>query len=120
MEHVEYKVHEKYNQYGRGTVEGLGQTVEEHQVRYNHSLSNAYCPELENIDELILDKVSHDLQLIRVFRWRVELGHIEIFTGVVVMPQYLASPHLVNFEGLYHMFEHCRKHDISRVLFDTF
>ena len=50
----------------------------------------------------------------------MDLRCIDIFKEVEVMSQYSASPRLVYFESLYHMFEYLRNNDMSRVVFDTF
>ena len=72
----------------------------------NETFSNEYWPELEKSDELIPDLVLHYMQLIEILRWEVDLGSIGIFTEVVVMSQYLASPLLGHIEGLYNIFEY--------------
>ena len=81
---------------------------------------NGYRPELEQSDDLSPEIASHYLKLIGILRWAVELGRIEIFTEVVVMSKYSASPRLRHIEALYHMFEYPRKHDMCRVVFDLF
>ena len=75
---------------------------------------------MEQSDELIPDLSYWYMQLIGVLCWEVELGRIDIFTEVVVMSQYSASPRLGNIEGLYHMFEYVSKNEVSRMVFDPF
>ena len=67
-------------------------------------------PELDQSAELIPEIASCYIQLIGILRWAMNLGRIEIFTEVALMPQYSASPQLGHFEGLYHMFEYLKKH----------
>ena len=50
----------------------------------------------------------------------MEFGLIDTFTDFAVTSQYSVSTQLRHFEGLYHMFEYLRNHDMSRVVFDTF
>ena len=50
----------------------------------------------------------------------MELRNIDIFTEVSVMSQYYTPLTLVHLEGLYHMFQYLRKHEMSRVVFYMF
>ena len=75
---------------------------------------------MEKSDDLILELLSCYLQLIGILLWVMELGRINIFTEVVVMAQYSASPKLRHLEGLYHMFECLWNHEMYRVVFDPF
>ena len=86
----------------------------------NQPLTNRYCTELYQRNELILEIPYRYPLSIGIFFWALELVHIDILTEVKVMSQYLAPPLLVHLEFLYHIFEYLRKNEMSRVVFDPF
>ena len=63
--------------------------------------------------------ISRYLQLIGILRWAVEIDRIDIFTEVAIMSRYSASPRLGYLEGLYHIFGYLKKHEMSRIMFDS-
>jgi hypothetical protein len=64
------------------------------------------------------DLSSRYSQLIRVLRWAVKLGRIDIYYEVSVVSQHLALPRVGHLEAVYHIFAYLMKHDKSQIIFD--
>ena len=60
-------------------------------IRVNTPLSHKYRPELD-ITAFLDNHTRWFRQLIRILRWSVELGRIEIHLPVALLAQYLAQP----------------------------
>jgi hypothetical protein len=51
-----------------------------------------YQPELDVLNELVLELSSRYLQLIGIAQWAIELGRIDIHHEVSLLSQYQANP----------------------------
>jgi hypothetical protein len=82
-------------------------------------LSTTYRPETDTTGECDADGSSLYAQLIRVLRWAVELGRIDIHTEVSLLSQHLTLPqHVGHLEAVYHAFAYLNKHEKSSIIFD--
>ena len=109
----------QYVKNGLKNVEQLlndnGQQLRVTKMSGKQPLPRSYMPELEQSYELGTELMLQYLQLIRILRWAVELGRIDIFCEVAMMLQYSASPIIGHLEGLYHIFwVFEEKRDVSR------
>ena len=50
------------------------------------------------------------LQLVRILRWTIELGRIDILYDTLLMLQYQANPWIGHLEVLYHIFAYLKSH----------
>ena len=106
------------------TVEGLlkdeNRKLKKVKLAGKKPFPDGYRPELEQIDELILELASRYLQVIGISLWTMKIRRINIFIEVAIMSYYLASQQLGHIESFYHAFEYFRKHYLSRAVFDPF
>jgi hypothetical protein len=82
------------------------------------ALPVAYKPELDQSQELSSTMVSRYLQLIRILRWAVELGRIDIALETAIMSQYSAAPREGHLEAVYHIFAYLSMNQTSKIVFD--
>jgi hypothetical protein len=81
---------------------------------------SAYKAELDVTPELNDELGSRFLQLIRILRWAIELGRLDIFVEVLQLSQHQALPRRGHLEALYHIFAYLKRHDENgaRIVFD--
>ena len=70
-------------------------------------------------EELGPELASRYLQLIGICRWAVEIGQVDIFLEVSLLPQYQAGQRLGHLEVLYNIFAYLNKHkDMGKLAYD--
>lgn len=86
----------------------------------NTPLSMHYSrPEVDIIDELEPADAAHCQSLIRILRWMVELGRINITCEVSMMSShFLALPRVGHLNQSHHMFAYLKKNHNSELVFD--
>ncbi len=77
-----------------------------------------YNPDTDVSEPLDPECKSFYQHLIGVVRWRVELGHVDIATEVLMLLSYLALPHEGHLETALHIMGYFRKKHNSRLIFD--
>ena len=82
------------------------------------ALLNQYRPEIDVTPELEPVDAAYDQSLIRLLRWMVELGRIDICVEVSMMSSCLALPREGHLKQLFHMFSYLEKNHNSEMVFD--
>jgi len=101
----------------RGThLEGLGLALKK---KVSTVLPHEYRPELDVSKECNEEEVSQYHQRIRVIRWAEELGRVDICTEVSVMAAHCAMPRKGHLDAVWHMFAYLKRHDKSKMVFDS-
>jgi hypothetical protein len=77
-----------------------------------------YRPELDQSKELGPDQATYFASLIRILRWCIKLGRIDIIVEVSLLSRFLACPHEGHMEQAFHVFGYLEKHERSRMVFD--
>ena len=85
----------------------------------NAPLTSDYRPdECDASPELAPEEATYYQSLIRVVRWMVEMGRIDIATGVSMMSSFVAMPREGHLQQVYHIFAYLKKHHNARLVFD--
>jgi hypothetical protein len=77
--------------------------------RVGGPLPTNYRPELDVTEELVGDELSYYHSQIRILRWIVELGRIDIIAEVSCLASCLALPRKGHLEAVFHMFAYLKK-----------
>ena len=103
-------------QYIRDATKNVKEELKSERWRFNKKLSYtrylsqqpfptlSYRPELDNSIVCLDSKATYYQILIRVFRWIVELGRININYEVAILSQYLANPRQGHLHQALHVF----------------
>ena len=78
-----------------------------------------YYPELDVSPELGDGDATHFMSQISVLRWAVELGRLDIATEVSMLSSHMALPRQGHLDAVYHVYAFLKKHDRSRMVFDS-
>ena len=62
-----------------------------------------YCPEWNVSSVLGLDDASYYQSLIRIMRWMIDMGHIDVKTEVSLLSSYMAMPRQGHSEAVLHI-----------------
>jgi hypothetical protein len=81
-------------------------------------LSSGYRPELDVSAILDDDYTTWYQKLIRILRWAVELGRIDIHLSVALLAQYLVQPRVGHLDQAFHIFAYLKMHSRSRIVLD--
>jgi len=84
----------------------------------NAPLTSDYRPECDASPELAPEEATYYQSLIRVVRWMVEMGRIDIATEVSMMSSFVAMPREGHLQQVYHIFAYLKKHHNARLVFD--
>jgi hypothetical protein len=77
-----------------------------------------YTPGLDESPELDPARANLYQSHIGILRWCVELGHIDIITGVSILSTYLFFSREGHLEAVFHVFAYLGRHHNARVVFD--
>jgi hypothetical protein len=80
--------------------------------------AGGYKPELDEIPELDPTRANFYQSQIRILRWCVELGCIDIITEVSMLSTYLFLPRKGQLEDVFHVFAYLGLHHNAMVVFD--
>ena len=83
-----------------------------------YTLGSGYKPELETSADLNSDGVQYYQELIRVLRWTVELGRVDILLEVALMSTYMAMPREGHLQQLYRIFGYLKLYPKRKIAFD--
>jgi len=97
-------------------LDGLGLALKK---KVTTVLSHECKPELDVSKECNEEEVSQHHQRIGVLRWAVELGRVDIYNEVLMMATHCAMPRKGHLDAVWHMFACLKKHDRSRMVFDS-
>jgi hypothetical protein len=97
-------------------LDGLGLALKN---KVSTVLPHEYKPELDVSKECNEEEVSQYHQRIGVLRWAVELGRVDICTEVSMMAAHCAMPRKGHLDAVWHMFAYLKKHDKSKMVFDS-
>jgi len=97
-------------------LEGLGLALKK---KVSTVLPHEYKPELDVSKECNEEEVSQCHQRIGVLRWTVELGRVDICTEVSMMAAHCAMPRKGHLDVVWHMFAYLKRHDKSKMVFDS-
>jgi len=97
-------------------LEGLGHALKK---KVSTVLPHEYKSELDVSKECDEEEVSQCHQRIGVLRSAVELGRVDICTEVSMMAAHCAMPRKGHLDAVWHMFAYSRKHDKSKMVFDS-
>ena len=67
-------------------------------------ISSGYRPELDTTPELKAEGLQKYQEMIRMLRWAVELGHVDVLLETTMMSTHLALPRVGHLEQVYHIF----------------
>ena len=79
---------------------------------------STYRPELDVSEELSPSDTSYYQLLIRILRWIVELGHVDICLEVSMMSSHLALPRKGHMEQVMQIFGYLKKYHNAELVFD--
>ena len=102
------------------------QTVEDQLKGINHSLttkckvkvSPGYHPAVDESPDLDKDRIKIYQELIRVLRWEIEIGRVDILLEVALLSNYLTMRRKVDLGQVYQIFGHLKQISRKRLLFD--
>ena len=77
-----------------------------------------YEPDQDVSEVLALQEASYFQSLIRIMRWMVELGRVDIATEVSLLSSYMAMPREGHIEATLHIMSYLRKTHNARIVFD--
>jgi hypothetical protein len=77
-----------------------------------------YRPELDVSPKLSAEESANYQSLIGVLRWIVELGRVDICSGVSIMSSHLALPREGHFAQVLHIFAYLKKYHNTEMVFD--
>ena len=77
-----------------------------------------YRPELDMSPELGPRDAAYYQSLIRVLRWMVELGRIDICLETSIMSSHTVLPREGHLEQVYHIFSYLKKYHNTELVFD--
>jgi hypothetical protein len=80
--------------------------------------TGGYKPDLDESPELDPIRANFYQTHIRILRWCVELGRIDIITEVSMLSTYICFPREGNLEDVFHVFENLGIHHNARFVFD--
>jgi hypothetical protein len=78
-----------------------------------------YRPETDTTDEVNDELTSRYQQLIGVLRWAVELGRFDIHVEIAKLSSFNCMPRKGHLEAVYNIFAYMRKHENSKIVFDS-
>ncbi len=81
----------------------------------------SYRPEMDVTPTLDEEGTNRFQRLIRILRWSIELGRVDILTEVSCLSQHLAEPrdgHLIAVYKIFKYLDVCLKRDKGRIVFD--
>ncbi len=81
-------------------------------------LSSGYHPEIDVSPELGEDDVSYFHSLVRVLRWIVKLGRVDIDVKVLMMSSHLALPRVGHLKEIYLIFAYLKAHSNTKMVFN--
>ena len=81
-------------------------------------ISNNYRPEIDESEELDDVDAAYYQSLIRVLRWIVELGRVDINVEVSMLSSCLALPRFGHLQQLYNIVAYLKKHASTEMIFD--
>ena len=81
-------------------------------------MRTAYRPELDISPELVSTMASYYMSLVGILRWMVELGRVEIFLEVSMMPSHMALPREGHLEQPFCIFLYLRSHHNAELVFN--
>ena len=67
-------------------------------------ISSGYRPELDTTLELNAEGLQKYQKMTRMFRWAVELGHVDVLLETAMMSTHFALPRIGHLEQVYHIF----------------
>jgi len=82
-------------------------------------LPHDYKPELDVAKECNEEEVSQYHQRIGALLWAVELGKVDICAEVSMMAAHCAMPRKGHLDAVWHMFAYLKRHDRSKMVFDS-
>ena len=82
------------------------------------SLFRDYRLEIDVSDELDEEEASYFQSLIRVLRWMVDLGRVDICPEVSMLSSHVALPKRGHLDALFHLFAYLKIHHNSEIVFD--
>ena len=87
--------------------------------RLKNVLSMGYYQELDEFLQLGLDEAFYHQSLMRVIRWMVEIGHIDISTKMSLLSLVLAIPRQGHLESALHVMGHLKLKHNSQLAFNS-
>ena len=81
-------------------------------------LVNDYRPKIDQSRELDDEGVTYFQSLIRVLRWIVELGRVDICCEVSMLSSHLCLPREGHLQQVYHIFAYLKANHNARLVFD--
>ena len=81
-------------------------------------LVNDYRPKIDQSRELDDEGVTYFQSLIRVLRWIVELGRVDICCEVSMLSSHLCLPREGHLQQVYHIFVYLKANHNARLVFD--
>lgn len=82
--------------------------------------TSGYRPEIDVSPLLQPDEIQRYQHLIGTLRWMTELGRIDILHEVAKLSTFQAAPRQGHLDAAYKIFAYLKKHQRSRMLFDSF
>ena len=82
--------------------------------------SSGYRPEIDVSPLLPPDGIQKYQQLIGTLRWMIELGRVDILHEVSTLSSFQDAPRQGHLDAVYKIFAYLKKHERSRMLFDSF
>jgi hypothetical protein len=74
-------------------------------------LASGYRPELDASPELDKNRASYFASLMRVLRWIIELGQIDMIVEVNLLARFQASPRKGHLKQMFHMFAYLKQYN---------
>ncbi|KAL7527783.1 hypothetical protein ACHAWF_002305 [Thalassiosira exigua] len=93
-------------------------TASSGKAQRRNPIPSGYKSELDTAEEYDPEHHSRFQQLIRILRWAVELGRIDIHIGVAIMPQYSANPRVGHLEAVYCIVHYLKRNPKVRLVMD--
>ena len=77
-----------------------------------------YDPDLDMMDALKDDQATYFQSQIRILRWMVELGQVDIATEVSLLSSHVALPREGHLEIIFHLYAYLKQKDNSQLALD--
>ena len=81
-------------------------------------LTTSYRPELDVSREINVDEAAYYQSFIRILRWIVELGRVDVCLEVSMMSSHLALPREGHLEQVLHIFAYLKKYHNTELVYD--
>jgi hypothetical protein len=78
-----------------------------------------YVPVLDVTPFLDDEETNFYQSQVRILRWMVELGRLDLYLYVALLSSYLFQPRQGHLEAVYYMFGYLKAHDRSTMVFDS-